>query len=549
MDRPAPGGLQAQETGGGAAAPGARPVLAAPALDERTAGRSVPAAATQNVEAARSQFGRLDIVVRSSNGSTKGPVEGAIVAVDQAVSPQFLGALDAGGVARTDASGRASFHVLPTRTVAVTATPPAGGLTTEAAFTSPFEGRSRTVVLEIAVPSMGDAVEFRVVSVPSMRPLAGARIDAGVSLFAVTDEGGRAVLPRSAVAGVEISAPDHATAAIGVPADHGHGTPFVVGLNRHARLFGQLELPENGPVQAAVILYRAREFGPEEKALVERSGVDVPRVTRSVERVDVSADGRWEIGGIEIQHGETAAGGFDLWVERGTNLLELQFDGRRLALDLDLEPGEARRVDDPWAFAFPAEVVVRYASGARVESSMSLILFEDDGSGAVQQVTSASVKGGRARFERLPHGTWYYHVINEGRTWSASADLPTFVHDGAASAEIVLEGFGAIAGRVVGDWYERLREPSEGRTAPTRSRQRAVVVLNNTRILSLDSDGLFRFERVAAGELVEISVGAHVTSFGSDDVGEFVVGSEFVPFATVQARTGDLDVVLEVRAR
>ncbi|MEM9383373.1 MAG: hypothetical protein AAGB93_25750, partial [Planctomycetota bacterium] len=181
------GGVGVDSDRGGdlrAAAPSPAPAvaddepLATPDLDADLPGRTAVAAETgrsapASNDADLARLARLDIVVQSGGR----PVDGAAVRLDEAVSPCFVGVLDPDGVARTDERGRASFHVLPTRLVQVAVTPPEVTVTTETAFTSPFEGDARTVVVELFAGATAGLVDVLVESLPSAQPLQGVRIE------------------------------------------------------------------------------------------------------------------------------------------------------------------------------------------------------------------------------------------------------------------------------------------------------------------------------------------------------------------------------------
>ncbi len=478
--------------------------------------------------------GRAMLTIRVMSGAK--PIAGSAVVLDPVVAPKFVGELDAEGVARTDAGGRARFHLRPSRMVAVGATLPGTDWSATGTFTTPLESQNREVVLRIsnaesALGEMEGTLQVLVRSYPSLIPLGGVELRADVptgrggSLMTQrrTDAAGRLEVPWRPGLKYVVEADGHTEATVRAPKQRGDG-PFTIDVMQHARVWGRFTSdPASGPA-AGVVTGSVR--------LVPLTDPN----RREPGMTTIDQEGNWAIESIEFPLREKTSWGMTL---EGS----LNGKWRVFVREVVVRPGDDLELKDEWKLAPPLEVLVTYGSGRTVGPGVELVLMGRSEAFAVFRAASATVvldAVGQGTFANVPTGSWPYELrASRERVPSFNG---TIVHDGARLQTVVVEGFDSISGRVVdaagvgqANWLVRLVESPANR-AP--------------RAAGTGADGTFHFDFVKADAILSVGVGVgefeHVTQIRQTPV---VAGASFAPVAETTAVPGQQDIELVVEPR
>ena len=398
------------------------------------------------------RFGVLAVHVVGAEGA----IAGASVGVPANVSVRFVGELDEDGIARTDAVGIARFYVRPARTALVSAAAPGSVWTSTDAFTTPFAGDERTVTLTLAAWG-GDELRSLVVrSDPYLAPIEGAGVAIRTGAYAgirgetsfVTDVAGRVDVPWRAGVTYDVTANGHAAKSVeGTAAVFAGGGPVHVDLKRNARLHGRLLLDEaargsrrrielKGPLPSS-------SLGTNNTITIDVNG-GIWSFGQTLAKVDVGPDGRWAIEDVVFPwHHDVLEDLLVVLVVDGTS--------RPLTRQLTLRPGDDVLVVDEWGGSPGWTITVLYASGEPLAAGSPFHLVElgEDASGLSTIFASAGLdRRGRARFDRVPVGTWGYTL--SGSLVSRTRPDGQLKNDGSGESVLVLDGLGAVQGRVEG---------------------------------------------------------------------------------------------------
>lgn len=472
-------------------------------------------------------FSRLDVRVRDGRRA----VAGARVRISEEVDPVFLGEPDDEGICRTDARGRASFHVRALRTIQVTASPDGAIWARSELVTSPFETRSRTVVVEIESDLDDATFGLLALSFPTGHPIAGAtievesrgRADLDAAGRLRTGADGRVELPWSKSARYKVRAEGHSDVVVSAPG-RPHGEAKTVKLSAFARLFGHLGPEDTG---AKVRLLVPTDWSSaERRRLAEAMGRSSLPSGREIASSTAAQDGTWALEGVAFGNSRKPL----------ENLRVVVFkDGaeRTLAYGLSVSPGDNLEIVDRWVGAPAVTIEVEYESGEPVGSREMLYVI-DGLESPPRVVAEASLVDGKAELPRLPIRGWSYAVRDvDPRLVRIDG---TFQNGGTGTAHVVVRGYDAVAGTVKGaaDRYGlsvRVIGLSDGTTVSSSS---------------IGGNGSFRCEFVPTNGDVRVEVGTYEYAVGTD---AFVSSTKWNVVASAITRAGQTDLTLDAEGK
>ncbi|MEM8709742.1 MAG: hypothetical protein AAGG01_02220 [Planctomycetota bacterium] len=311
----------------------------------------------------------------------------------------------------TDERGQVAFFVRPTRTAVVHAIDGETGWSQEGTFTTPFEGRSRMVELEMGTPNSVGA-EIRVVSELDGLPLAGVSVEIErpeLHLFreAMTDELGAVTVPASPSTVYRFSLERFVTKEIAFDRLDVDSVTTVT-LRPLARVHGVLGadgLGTSSRSSRAQESIRVRWRGSLARSTVIHIGDSSGRSKLMPSRDDakVQADGTWSVD-LAIPEAQDALTGVHI------DLVGWRTDGHLARLDV-VKPGDEIEVPDPWAGADPFTVTFTGPDTQKLVSQASLQLWSVDPLTRSPADMHREISSqGTVRIPRLPVGEWHYRV-------------------------------------------------------------------------------------------------------------------------------------------
>lgn len=357
------------------------------------------------------------------------PVEGATVRFPTNVGARFVGPAPGGGLPHegtTDDGGRARFEVQGIRMVAVVIEVQSEFGTERASRKMASPPFGSTSVLRFDLRDPGAAFEMQVVSLGDGAPVPGAEVQLKIpgqdsSLKRTTDENGRVLVPGEAYSSARVIADGFAVASV-TRDEAAPGELWVVKVSRYASISGWASLPEDlfpATIRLAVLDFDSNDVGLE---------VFDARLRRGISAGKLEAPGPWSFDQVSLPDGAPLA--------RAIVVLETKEGTFGLGVVEELRPGREHSLGDPWAAIDLVRATLRYPSGATPITAVPLS-FRTAGNLPLIALTQRLV------------GERYVPIVGAEVLLRGRA-LPAPVSDGEGGHVLVLEGFDAVAGRVVG---------------------------------------------------------------------------------------------------
>jgi hypothetical protein len=424
--------------------------------------------------------GFSELVVRVRAASQ--PVVGAIVEISEDVDAVLNGVPDDEGRSVTGDDGTVRFFVRPTRTAVIRATDDEASRTSEGTFTTPFEGRNRTVELDIGLARGIGTLPFQVVTELGRTPLPGAtvRVDGPglpAAIELTTDGDGEVSTTEGGRLTYSFACPGFVPRTLsGASLDEESDRPISVVLRPYSTVRGRIDGAYDGPQPITREEFERRnlhpmDIKPTRRVMLKMKGSSFERGFRVATMIGadgstftsasgshtafVSPDGTWSAR-VAIEDGESE------WREVGVELL-LPDQTRRILGVIDrLRPGDDIVVPDPWSGGKPLDLAVQDAAGEPVAAGRRIYLSRVSVDAArTDAAISGQVDGeGRVRFAQVPRGSWNYFIKVDGAppSWSYSG---SFEHRGSSEPVVLLQAALPLTVRLTkgGDTSERRQRP------------------------------------------------------------------------------------------
>lgn len=447
-------------------------------------GRAVPEApgkvsVSPKIAAVARPKGFSELVVRVQAGSL--PVAGAIVEISDDVDAVLNGVPDDEGRSVTGDDGTVRFYVRPTRTAVIRATDDDASRTSEGTFTTPFEGRSRTVELDIGLAwGLGD-LRFQVVTELGRTPLPGVtvRVDGPGLPSAIeltTDGDGQVSTIEDVRLTYSFACPGFLPKVIsGAGLGDESERPISVVLRPYSTVRGRIDGAYDGPQPITreefergnlnprdikpgrLVLLKLEEGGFSGRfGSITTFGGEGHSFTRGSggRAVSVSADGTWSAR-VAIEYGKSE------WREVEVELVSPDQTRRILGVIDRLRPGDEVIIPDPWSGSKPLDLAVEDSEGKPAAAGRTIYLSQVSVEAArTDSVISSTIDSeGRVHFAQAPKGTWNYFIEIPGAppSWSYSR---SFEHRGSSASVVLLQATSPLTVRLAtsGDKQDLQRE-------------------------------------------------------------------------------------------
>ena len=358
--------------------------------------------------------------------------------------------------ARTSSTGRLFVYVRPTRSVTIRAVDEKTGVSSTGTYTSPFEGKTRTIEIQLAAPDVTSQVELQFVSELDGLPVAGAALiltaeDSVGVLEVKTNDLGMVQIPGGIDWSYEIVAegfvPRSSTLKRPPP---GERLPPIQ-LRPLARIYGRITLDEStvkrqsgdsGALPASYSLGRIEVTQAEAFAkswtITAGSrlggGLRVDRQGRSV----VDGSGAWSIDDLIVQGEGPSASIETLHVRFHRGAVR-----RRIATLRNVMPGDDIHVTDPWSAGRPW--TVKFSLPDDPKGALPRIVHLTHSEFPDTPVRVEMRLGDSVRLPVAPEGLWSYRLSSLGQHPLATLN-GSVTNDGSGSTTVKLAGAASVSG-------------------------------------------------------------------------------------------------------